>query len=44
MVRSASHFGFSAAFTVPVVALAVYLAYLGMGDDLEIARTTLTTC
>jgi cation-transporting ATPase E len=26
-----------------VVALAVYLAYLGMGDDLEVARTALTT-
>jgi cation-transporting ATPase E len=43
VVRSTSHFVFPAAFTVSVVALAVYLAYLGMGDDLEIARTALTT-
>ena len=26
-----------------MVALAVYLAYLAMGDDLEVARTALTT-
>jgi cation-transporting ATPase E len=43
VVRSTSHFVFPAAFTVSVVALAVYLAYLAMGDDLEVARTALTT-
>jgi cation-transporting ATPase E len=43
VVRSTSHFVFPAAFTVSVVALAVYLAYLAMTDDLEIARTALTT-
>jgi len=43
VVRSTSHFVFPAAFTVSVVALAVYLTYLAMGDDLEVARTALTT-
>jgi cation-transporting ATPase E len=43
VVRSTSHFLFPAAFTVSVVALAVYLAYLATTDDVEIARTALTT-
>jgi len=43
VVRSTSHFVLPAAFTVSVVALAVYLAYLAMTDDLQIARTALTT-
>ncbi|HSR35447.1 MAG TPA: haloacid dehalogenase, partial [Anaerolineae bacterium] len=43
VVRSTSHFVFPAAFTVSAVALAVYLAYLGITGDLEIARTALTT-
>jgi cation-transporting ATPase E len=43
VVRSTSRFVLPAAFTVSVVALAVYLAYLAMTDDVEIARTALTT-
>jgi cation-transporting ATPase E len=43
VVRSTSHFVFPAAFSVSVVALAVYLAYLGTTGDLQIARTALTT-
>ena len=43
VVRSASHFVFPAAITVAVVALAVYLSYLGTTGDVEIARTALTT-
>jgi cation-transporting ATPase E len=43
VVRSTSHFLFPAAFTVSVVALAVYLTYLATTGDLEIARTALTT-
>jgi cation-transporting ATPase E len=43
VVRSTSHFLFPAAFTVSVMALAVYLAYLAMTGNLEIARTALTT-
>ena len=43
VVRSTSHFVFPAAFTVSIVALAVYLAYLSITGDLEIARTALTT-
>jgi cation-transporting ATPase E len=43
VVRSTSHFVFPAAFTVSVVALAVYLAYLAATGDVEIARTALTT-
>jgi len=43
VIRSTSHFVFPAAFTVPVVVLGVYLAFLGMTDDVGIARTALTT-
>ncbi len=43
VARSTSHFVFPAAFTVSVVALAVYLAYLTTSGDLQIARTALTT-
>jgi cation-transporting ATPase E len=43
VVRSTSHFVFPAAFTVSVVALAVYLAYLATTGDVEIARSALTT-
>ncbi|MFN2220238.1 MAG: HAD-IC family P-type ATPase, partial [Anaerolineae bacterium] len=43
VVRSTSHFLFPAAFTVSVVALVVYLAYLATTRDVEIARTALTT-
>jgi cation-transporting ATPase E len=43
LLRSVSHFVFPAAFTVAAVALGVYLAYLQLIGDLEIARTALTT-
>jgi cation-transporting ATPase E len=43
VVRSTSHFVFPAAFTVSVLAMGVYLAYLGMTGDLELARSALTT-
>lgn len=43
VIRSTSHFVFPAAFTVSVVSLAVYLAFLGTTGDLEIARTAVTT-
>jgi cation-transporting ATPase E len=43
VVRSTSHFVFPAAFTVSVLALAVYLGYLTTTGDEEIARTALTT-
>jgi cation-transporting ATPase E len=43
VIRSASHFVFSAALTISVVSLAVYLYYLGTTGDVEIARTALTT-
>ncbi len=43
VIRSTSHFVFPAALTVSIVALAVYLAFLGTTGDLEIARTALTT-
>ncbi|MEJ2737032.1 MAG: HAD-IC family P-type ATPase [Anaerolineae bacterium] len=43
VIRSTSHFVFPAAFTVSVVALAVYLTYLATIGDVEIARTALTT-
>jgi cation-transporting ATPase E len=42
VVRSTSHFVLPAAFTVSVVALAVYLVYLAITGNLEIARTALT--
>ena len=43
VVRSTSHFVFPAAFTVSVLALAIYLGYLTRTGDEEIARTALTT-
>jgi cation-transporting ATPase E len=43
VVRSTSHFLLPAAFTVSVMALAVYLAYLATTGDVAIARTALTT-
>ena len=43
VVRSTSHFVFPAAFTVSILALAVYLGYLTTTGDEEIARTALTT-
>ena len=43
VIRSTSRFVLPAAFTVSVVSLAVYLAFLGTTGDLEIARTALTT-
>jgi cation-transporting ATPase E len=43
VVRSASSFVWPAAFTVSVVAVAVYLYFLGTTGDVDIARTALTT-
>ncbi len=43
VVRSTSHFVFPAAFTISLLALAVYLGYLTTTGDEEIARTALTT-
>jgi cation-transporting ATPase E len=43
VVRSTSHFVLPAAFTVSVASLAIYLSYLTMTGDPEIARTALTT-
>jgi cation-transporting ATPase E len=43
LLRSVSHFVFPAAFTVAVVAIGVYLVYLHVTDDVELARTALTT-
>ena len=43
VMRSTSHFILPAAFTIAIVALAVYLAYLGMTGDAQVARTALTT-
>jgi cation-transporting ATPase E len=43
VIRSTSQFVFPAAFTVSVVSLAVYLSYLGTTNDIEVARTALTT-
>jgi len=43
VMRSTSHFIVPAAFTISVVSLAVYLAYLGMSGDVQMARTALTT-
>jgi cation-transporting ATPase E len=43
IVRSASHFVFPAAVSISIVALAVYLAYLGTKGDVGMARTALTT-
>ncbi len=43
VIRSTTHFVFPAAFTVSVVALAVYLYYLTTTGDVGIAHTALTT-
>lgn len=43
VIRSTGHFVLPAACTISLIALAVYLSYLGMTGDLEIARTALTT-
>jgi cation-transporting ATPase E len=43
LLRSVSHFVFPAAFTVSVVGIGVYLAFLQMTDNVDIARTALTT-
>ena len=43
LLRSVSHFVFPAAFAVFLVSIGVYLVYLGVMDDVEIARTALTT-
>jgi cation-transporting ATPase E len=43
ILRSVLHFVLSAAFTVGVAGLAVYLGYLWATGDVELARTALTT-
>lgn len=43
VIRSASRFVWPAAFTISVVAGAIYLYYLGTTGDVDIARTALTT-
>ncbi len=43
LLRSASHFVFPAAFTVAILALGTYLIYLQTTDDVNVARTALTT-
>jgi cation-transporting ATPase E len=43
IIRSASRFVWPAAFTVSVVAVAVYLYFLGTTGDVDLARTALTT-
>jgi cation-transporting ATPase E len=43
LLHSVSHFVFPASFTVAVVSIGVYLAYLAATDDVELARTALTT-
>jgi cation-transporting ATPase E len=43
LLRSVSHFVFPASFTVFVVSIGVYLAYLAATDDVDLARTALTT-
>jgi cation-transporting ATPase E len=43
VVRSTSHFVFPAAFTISILALAVYLGYLATTGDEALARTALTT-
>jgi cation-transporting ATPase E len=43
VIRSASRFVWPAAFTISVVAVAIYLYYLGTTGDVDIARTALTT-
>ncbi len=43
LLRSVGHFVFPAAFTVAALGVGVYLVYLQRIDDVEIARTALTT-
>ncbi len=43
IIRSTSRFVFPAALTISLVSLAIYLSYLGTTNDVEIARTALTT-
>ncbi|MGB9299599.1 MAG: HAD-IC family P-type ATPase [Anaerolineae bacterium] len=43
IIRSASRFVWPAASTISVVAVAIYLYYLGTTGDVDIARTALTT-
>jgi cation-transporting ATPase E len=43
VILSTRHFVFPAAFSVFIVSLAVYLGYLGSSDDVNVARTALTT-
>jgi cation-transporting ATPase E len=43
VIRSTTRFVFPAAFSISVVALAVYLAYLTMTGEVGLARTALTT-
>jgi cation-transporting ATPase E len=43
VIRSASRFIWPAASTISVVAVAVYLYYLGSTADVDLARTALTT-
>jgi cation-transporting ATPase E len=43
LLRAVRHFVFTAAFTVAIFGLAVYLIYWQATDDIEVARTALTT-
>lgn len=43
ITRATSHFVFPAAFSISLVSLAIYLFYLEMTGDVDIARTALTT-
>jgi cation-transporting ATPase E len=43
VIRATSRFVFPAAFTIAVLSLCVYLAYLELGEGVEMARTALTT-
>ncbi len=43
LLRAVRHFVFTAAFTVAVFGLAVYLLYWQATDDIEVARTALTS-
>jgi cation-transporting ATPase E len=43
VVRATSHFVLPAAFSISVFALIVYLSYLGVTEDVVIARSALTT-
>lgn len=43
VMGSTGHFVIPAAITISVVSLAVYLFYLGISENVEVARTVLTT-